>query len=159
MPPPLSRQLGYFLHFLHLWISIGSGPKNSFSPKNGATWSPGTFQGLFSLRTKNIYQYPTLFWGLEHIQNAESRKLRGRFTRVTVTLWGRKSSKSTHSGFRSLKEILYKKFPPPSDSPLLILILMNRGRVQGSEVGVSLGFGGSASQHLTLKPSTYGARI
>ena len=59
----------------------------------------------------------------------------------------------------SLKEILYKKFPPPSDSPLLILILMNRGRVQGSEVGVSLGFGGSASQHLTLKPSTYGARI
>ena len=36
---------------------------------------------------------------------------------------------------------------------------MNRGRVQGSEDGVSLGFGGSASQHLTLKPSTYGARI
>ena len=36
---------------------------------------------------------------------------------------------------------------------------MNRGRVQGSEVGGSLGFGGSASQHLTLKPSTDGARI
>ena len=53
-----------------------------------------------------------------------------------MTVGHTKTYKSTHSRFRALKEILYKNPPPPSDSPLWILILMNRGRVQGSEVGV-----------------------
>ena len=75
--PPPSRHLGlFFALFSKVGRQLVRSRKNFFSPKDGATWSPGAFRGLFSLGTKNIYHYPTSFLRLDSNWNAGTEKLR-----------------------------------------------------------------------------------